>query len=107
MPLRATVADLCSEKPSGTVTPTWLLVLIEQLPDDSATAASMQGGRSYRGWGLDRHMTADLWDMQAIQLHGGSKKGKPARYPRPGGKKAGTSLGSLMPPRRRNPKGSR
>lgn len=58
-----------------------LLSLVEELPDDGAFAASVQGGPEFRGWGVDRHMFANLWDLTA-QVATDPKK-RPPRHPRP------------------------
>lgn len=89
------MADLCSDQP--TITPWWILALVEELPDTSAFAASQQGGREYRGWGWDRHIFAALFD--AIQMQstivaktGGAKNVKtPPPLPRPGVKRSASS----------------
>lgn len=102
MSLRAVVADLCSSAP--TTTPWWVLTLVEELPDNSAFAASVAGGRAYRGWGWERHVMAALFD--AIQVNtvvtarvAGAKNVKPpSPMPRPGEKNpaGGTPMRKLM-----------
>lgn len=94
--------DLTSESP--TRSPGYLLWLIEWLPDDGAFAASLRGGHDHYGWGTDRHMVADQWDVDVAIGMAGSKK-KPPHYPRPGTKKksGGVPLMSLMPKRRPPP----
>lgn len=62
--------------------PDYVLALIEGLPDNLAFAAAMRGGRQFRGWGQDRNMLADLWDLTAAVGMAGSKK-KPPKFPRP------------------------
>lgn len=78
--------------------PRYLIGLIEQLPDDGALAASLQGGPEFRGWGRDRHMAADRWEMHLAELSD-PKKGKPPSYPRPSKKQGGQgrSLRSMFP----------
>lgn len=48
--------------------------------------AHRQGGderwREYLGWGKDRHMVADLWDLTLAHAMAGAKE-KPVPYPRP------------------------
>lgn len=45
----------------GLITARKLHVLIDQLPYDSATATSQNGG--YPVWGPAEHLTADLWSL--------------------------------------------
>lgn len=71
----------------GTV-PSLVLALIQRLPDTSLTTALASGGRDFFGWGLDRHMTADLYDAQLTQIRttvsaAGAKPPKLEGYPRP------------------------
>lgn len=42
--------------------PALVLALAKRLPDTSLTVALASGGREHFGWGVDRHMTADLFD---------------------------------------------
>lgn len=96
------MVDLCSDHP--TLTPWWVLALVEELPDTSAYVASLQGGREYRGWGWDRHIYAAIFD--AIQMQSvvtarcaGAKDVKaPPPLPRPGQKSSGsgTPMRKLM-----------
>jgi hypothetical protein len=85
------VADLCSDHPVRD--PAYVLDLITQLPDDSAFAASVQGGREFRGWGFDRHVNVAVLDaLQALayilRAVNGDKKAKPPEpFPRPGTRK--------------------
>ena len=67
------------------VPPRILLALVEGLPDTSAYAASTQGGREYQGWGVDRHMAANLWDLLAA-VNTDPKK-RPPQHPRPNKRK--------------------
>lgn len=81
--------------------PREVLALVEGLPDDGMFAAHHQGGdawRDYLGWGRDRHMRADQWDLGAAHAMAGSKK-KPPTYPRPAEKKKsqGTPLFAMRP----------
>jgi hypothetical protein len=59
------------------------LSLITRLPDTSLTAALASGGRQHFGWGTDRHMLADLYDVTNFQTRvlGNWKKGKPPELP--------------------------
>lgn len=72
------------------VPPRILLALVEELPDYEAFAASIQGGREFRGWGGDRHMLANLWDITALTGGALESKGskKAPKFPRPGKKKS-------------------
>lgn len=36
--------------------------MVQRLPDTSMTAALVNGGRQHFGWGVDRHMQADIFD---------------------------------------------
>jgi hypothetical protein len=68
--LPAVVADLCSDHPVRD--PAYVLALITQLPDDSAFAASVQGGREFRGWGFERHVNVAVLDaLQALRTSRG------------------------------------
>lgn len=64
-----------------------LVSLIQRLPDTSLTAALAQGGRSYFGWGLDRHIAADIYDAtnQTTRAAGNWAKKAPdiPAWPRP------------------------
>lgn len=81
-----------------------MLTLVEELPDSSAYAGSVAGGREYRGWGWERHVMAALFD--AIQVNtvvtarvAGAKNVKPPTpLPRPGERhaSAGTPMRKLM-----------
>jgi hypothetical protein len=48
-------------------TPAMVLALLSWLPDDSACAASMAGGKHHRGWGQDRWMRKSTFD--AVQTN--------------------------------------
>lgn len=56
---------------------------MQRLPDDSLTSALAGGGKHLFGWGVNRHMLADLYD--AVNLNtkatGQWKKGKPPEFP--------------------------
>lgn len=97
MSLRQVIRDLTSDHPAES--PRWWLWLVEGLPDDSALAASMQGGREFDGWGTDRHMTAALWDA-IVGVAPRDKNTKPPTFPRPGKKSEGVSLAKLIPRRK-------
>ncbi|MEU7905891.1 hypothetical protein [Actinoplanes sp. NPDC049118] len=68
--------------------PRLVLALAQRLPDTSLTAALAAGGREHFGWGVDRHLIADLYDAlnQNTRATGNWAKGKaPAlpAWPRP------------------------
>lgn len=67
--------------------PSLVLGLCERLPDTSLTVALASGGREHFGWGLDRHMQADLYDALTLNTQAaGNWGGKPPKipsYPRP------------------------
>lgn len=58
-------------------------MLVKRLPDDSMTAALMQGGREFFGWGTDRYMAADTYDALNVNTiaTGQWKKGKKPDIP--------------------------
>ncbi|MFG1602845.1 hypothetical protein [Actinoplanes sp. NPDC049265] len=68
--------------------PSLVLALAQRLPDTSLTVALASGGRQHFGWGVDRHLIADLYDAlnQNTRATGHWAKGKvptlPA-WPRP------------------------
>ncbi|MEV4642774.1 hypothetical protein AB0J80_36075 [Actinoplanes sp. NPDC049548] len=61
---------------------------MQRLPDTSLTSALASGGREHFGWGVDRHLAADIYDAlnQNTRATGQWAKGKvpvlPA-WPRP------------------------
>lgn len=62
--------------------PRQILVLIRQLPLESATVAAIRGGPEFRGWGLDRYLTAQTIDAirentHATLIASGNLKRKP------------------------------
>ena len=68
--------------------PSFVIALALRLPDTSLTVALASGGRQHFGWGVDRHMTADLFDAinQNTRASGQwGKKGPPKidPWPRP------------------------
>jgi hypothetical protein len=73
-------------------TPRELISLLAWLPDDSACAASVAGGRHYRGWGQDRWLRKYLFDAMQnntvvnAKIAAGKKAGRvkpPKPYPGP------------------------
>lgn len=69
-------------------TPREVVWLLAWLPDDSACAASVAGGRHYRGWGQDRWLAKYLFD--AVQTNtvvnvkiAAGKKGRSVKPPKP------------------------
>lgn len=68
--------------------PREVLALVEVLPPTSRLWAHVQGGddwRDYWGWGIDRHMQADIWDITALGngVQTSKSNKKPPKYPRP------------------------
>lgn len=68
--------------------PVLVIAAVQALPDYSLTAALSAGGRDHYGWGVDRHLLANLYD--AINLNtracGNWGKGKAPKldpFPRP------------------------
>ncbi|TCC19963.1 hypothetical protein [Kribbella sindirgiensis] len=61
--------------------------LARALPDTCLTVALASGGREFRGWGVDRHLDADLYDAlnQNTRATGQWAKKAPdiPPYPRP------------------------
>lgn len=57
--------------------------LVQRLPDNSLTVALMSGGREYFGWGVDRHMNADLYDALNTNTRatGNFTKGRAPKFP--------------------------
>lgn len=73
--------------------PALVLLAVQALPDDSLTAALSAGGRDHYGWGVDRHMRANLYDALNLNTRASGnwgKKGPPKLpdYPRPKSKPA-------------------
>lgn len=60
-----------------------MLVLAQRLPDTSLTVALASGGRPHFGWGVDRHLVADLYDAvnQNTRATGNWTKGKIPTFP--------------------------
>lgn len=56
---------------------------MQRLPDTSLTAALASGGRDHFGWGVDRHMSAHLYDAinQNTRATGNWAKGKAPKIP--------------------------
>jgi hypothetical protein len=79
--------------------PRQILLLIKGLPLESATIAAMRGGVEFRGWGLDRYLSAALHDAVKENtfafVAANSKKKPTAPEPmfRPKEKKAKTTNG--------------
>jgi hypothetical protein len=77
--------------------PALVLALVQRLPDTSLTVALASGSRDHFGWGVDRHMQADIYDAinQNTRATGQWGKGKapklpPWPRPKPGKNTAGT-----------------
>lgn len=68
--------------------PSLVISQLKRLPDTSLTVALSSGGREYFGWGVDRHMQADLFDAinQNTRATGNWEKEAPdiPPWPRPG-----------------------
>ncbi len=57
--------------------------MVRRLPDTSLTVALASGGREHFGWGVDRHMQADVFDAinQNTRATGQWGKGKAPKIP--------------------------
>lgn len=63
--------------------PHFVMALVRRLPDTSLTVALASGGRDHFGWGVDRHMQADIFDAinQNTRATGNWGKGKAPKIP--------------------------
>ena len=63
--------------------PALVNLMVRRLPDTSLTVALASGGRDHFGWGLDRHMQADIFDAinQNTRATGNWGKGKAPKIP--------------------------
>jgi hypothetical protein len=77
--------------------PALVLLMVQRLPDTSLTFALASGGREHFGWGVDRHMRADIFDAlnQNTRATGnwGKKAPKFDPWPRPKVKKKAVPKG--------------
>jgi hypothetical protein len=89
------VADLCSsEDPGRRWRPWWVLTLVEEFTHDDSTATykSMAGTGGERGWAMDRHLLAAVFDavqvntVVAARVAGAKRVKSPQPFPRPGAK---------------------
>jgi hypothetical protein len=63
--------------------PRLVIALIRRLPDTSMTTALASGGAEHFGWGIDRHLSADLFDaVQQLTRAAGNWKGQPPKLPK-------------------------
>jgi len=66
-----------------------ILALVERLPDDCMTAAVAQGGdnwHDYFGWGVDRSITASIFDINTVTARAAGNWRTPPKFelwPRP------------------------
>lgn len=60
-----------------------MLSQVQRLPDTSLTVALASGGREHFGWGVDRHMQADIFDAlnTNTKATGQWQKGKVPNFP--------------------------
>jgi hypothetical protein len=75
--------------------PALVNLLVQRLPDTSLTVALASGGREHFGWGIDRHIKADIFDAlnQNTRATGQWGKGKAPKFkprPKPSSKKDGS-----------------
>jgi hypothetical protein len=63
--------------------PSLVLALARRLPDTSLTVALVNGGRDLFGWGVDRHLLADVYDALNANTRatGQWAKGKAPKFP--------------------------
>lgn len=56
---------------------------MQRLPDTSLTAALANGGRQMFGWGVERHLLAELFDAINVNTKAtGNWRKKPPEFPR-------------------------
>lgn len=64
------------------ISASFVLALIQRLPDESMTVAMYRGGREkwqeHFGWGADRHLLANVFDAQQINTQATGNWGKKA-----------------------------
>lgn len=82
--------------------PMFVMALVRRLPDTSLTVALASGGREHFGWGVDRHISADLFDAinQNTRATGNWGKGKAPKlpvWPRPKALKKPTKTSGSKP----------
>ncbi|MEU0344242.1 hypothetical protein ABZ092_36210 [Streptomyces bobili] len=65
------------------LSPYFVMALVRRLPDTSLTVALASGGREHFGWGVDRHLNADIYDAlnQNTRATGNWGKGKAPKIP--------------------------
>ncbi|MFY1688180.1 hypothetical protein [Plantactinospora sp. WMMB782] len=63
--------------------PVLVLAAVRALPDTSLTAALSAGGRDHYGWGVDRHLRANLFDALNLNTRASGHWGKkpPPKFP--------------------------
>lgn len=55
--------------------------MVQRLPDTSLTVALASGGRENFGWGVDRHMQADIFDALNVNTQATGNWKKPPTFP--------------------------
>lgn len=55
--------------------------MVQRLPDTSMTAALVNGGKEMFGWGVDRHMQADIFDALNLNTRATGNFKKPPKIP--------------------------
>lgn len=72
---------------AGGWTPSLVLGLLAELPEEAATVAAVRGGGEWRGWTRNTALLADLFDAQNVNTQAsGQWKRRPPKfdpYPRP------------------------
>lgn len=63
--------------------PALVVALAQRLPDTSLTVALASGGRAHFGWGVDRHLLADVFDAVNVNTRATGQwgKGKVPKFP--------------------------
>lgn len=61
--------------------PSLVATLVRALPDTSLTSALASGGREHFGWGVDRHLQADLYDAINVNTTATGQYKKPPNIP--------------------------
>jgi hypothetical protein len=69
-------------QPGSGYSPRQILILIRNLPVESATMAALRGGSEYLGWGMDRYLTTSLIDAVNFNTYAVVAAAGPKRKPK-------------------------